>query len=154
MINTENMTMMETAKAKAFVTAGNATFTLLSVATGVRYTYKVKMAKPNEEYKNSDPLFFVSLLTGPDNTSDYTYVGKVQRGKFSLTKGSKMTAESLPVKAFAWTLERMMNGTLSADKVQVFHLNHCGRCGRDLTTPESVTLGIGPECASKMGMAA
>jgi hypothetical protein len=152
MTNTEHV--METATAKDFVLAGNATFTLLSVATGVRYTYKVKLAKPSEEYKNSAPMYFVSLLTGPDNTSSYTYMGKVQRGQFALTRGSKMTGESLPVKAFQWSFEKLMAGGLDPAKVQVFHMNQCGRCGRDLTTPESVERGIGPECASKMGRAA
>jgi hypothetical protein len=32
----------------------------------------------------------------------------------------------------------------------VHHENHCGRCGRTLTVPESVERGIGPDCLAKM----
>jgi len=141
---------MTAGAAKTFMTAGNATFTLESVSTGVRYTYKVKAAKPNPDYPGTEPMYFVSVLTGPDNTSDYTYIGKVQREKFSLTKASKMGPESGPVKAFAWTLAKLAAGESVEGKVKVYHLNHCGRCGRELTVPSSVEAGIGPECANKM----
>jgi Family of unknown function (DUF6011) len=33
-------------------------------------------------------------------------------------------------------------------------LGHCGHCGRTLTNDESITRGIGPVCASRMGWAA
>jgi hypothetical protein len=47
-----------------------------------------------------------------------------------------------------------------ADGVQVAmerygrELGHCGHCGRTLTNDESITRGIGPVCASRMGWAA
>ena len=81
---------------KSFILAGNAVFTLRSVKTGTRYTYVV--SKDDEK-----PLWFVGCLTGPDNTSDYTYLGGIRGGRFSLTAKSKMKIDSLPVKAFNWT---------------------------------------------------
>jgi hypothetical protein len=33
--------------------------------------------------------------------------------------------------------------------VDVLHSGRCGRCGRTLTTPDSIERGLGPECAHK-----
>lgn len=35
------------------------------------------------------------------------------------------------------------------NRVEVWHDGKCGRCRRDLTVPESVARGLGPECAEK-----
>jgi hypothetical protein len=57
-------------KTAADATAGNATLTLSSKKTGARYTFKVKAPRANDDGRR-----FVSLLTGPDNTGDYSYLG-------------------------------------------------------------------------------
>jgi hypothetical protein len=49
----------------AFIFGGRARFTLVSSGTGKRYTYRVAAAK------DSDTMFFVSLLTGSSNETDY-----------------------------------------------------------------------------------
>ena len=36
-----------------------------------------------------------------------------------------------------------------AETVQVWHEGRCGKCGRKLTVPESLTSGLGPECAGR-----
>jgi UDP-N-acetylglucosamine 2-epimerase len=34
-------------------------------------------------------------------------------------------------------------------EIEVFHMGACLRCGRALTTPESITRGLGPDCAER-----
>jgi hypothetical protein len=135
--------------AVAFITAGNAYFTLRSTVTGVRYTYRVN--PPKDQDTRWGKKYFVALLSGPDNTADYTYLGMLQDNVFRLTRASKMTADSKPVVAFKWTWERLVMGVFPKG-LEVWHEGRCGRCGRKLTVPESVEAGIGPECAGKMGM--
>lgn len=53
-----------------FLLAGKAIFTVVSKKSGNRFTYKVK------KYDNGD-LWFVSVLTGPDNYSSYSYLGTI-----------------------------------------------------------------------------
>lgn len=131
------------ATALEFILAGNAYFTVRSVKTGVRYTFRVSKAKKNET------MWFVSLLTGPDNISDYSYMGVLSGNKFRVTKASKVTADSVPVKAFSWVLSGLVAENLVG--VELWHAGRCGRCGRSLTVPESVEAGYGPECIGLVG---
>jgi hypothetical protein len=57
-----------------FVLAGNARFTVVSKRTGTRFTYRVRKADEGE--RRSVP-WFVSVLTGPENDADFTYLGVI-----------------------------------------------------------------------------
>lgn len=145
----------ETAKAALdFILGGNATFTLRSKVTGTRFTYRVRAAKNGK-------VWFVSLLRGADNTSDYAYFGFLRNGSWDLTEfhygaaKAKVSEEAPGVKAFIWAWERIRarshdetNG-LPAN-LEVWHQGHCGRCGRPLTVPESIESGFGPECSRRL----
>lgn len=127
-----------------FALAGNATFTIRSVASGVRFTYRVRTMKEREG------MWFVSLLNGPDNTSHYTYMGCIQNNKFRFTKGSKVTPTAPSAVAIVWFAKQAFERHLLPASVEVWHEDRCGRCGRKLTVPESIASGIGPECAGKL----
>lgn len=129
-----------------FAMAGNAIFTVRSVKTGVRYTYRVKQADPKPG--QTETPYFVSLLAGPDNTADYQYIGMIRDGRFATTRASKLPANSAPCVAFGWFIAHPTIG------VEVYHAGRCGRCARVLTVPESIASGYGPECSGKLAMAA
>lgn len=131
------------ADAKLFALAGNATITLESQVTGVHYTYKIREAKEGN-------VHFVNLLTGPNNEADFTYLGIIRDGgRFALTKASKANQDSLCFKAFDYFWNKVKE--IPAALV-VRHEGRCGRCGRTLTVPSSIDLGIGPDCAELMGL--
>lgn len=128
-----------------FLLAGRARFTLVSKATGTRFTYQVRR-------KADADVFFVSVLTGSDNENAYTYVGFVKAGRPSefIHGGQKarITRDAPSAKALAWAWPRLSMGDLPTT-CEVHHEGRCGRCGRALTVPESITMGLGPECAGK-----
>jgi len=127
-----------------FVTAGNAIFTVTTPKTGARFTYRVKKSDDGNVY-------FVSLLTGPDNINDYRFIGTVFPGSgFKHSAKSTVGADAASVKVFAWFDSSLRAGTLPA-ATKVHHAGRCGRCARVLTVPESIESGIGPDCAGKMG---
>ena len=143
---------------KQFLTAGEAIFTVEVPEEhrkeGVKphYTYRVDKVEQNAKYPEA---YFVKLLSGPDNTSDYSYVGRLDQfvGFVETTAKSKFTHESYPVKLLNRVVARVWCDDHAAYEQYGFKVHHegkCGRCGRRLTVPESVESGIGPECAKKL----
>lgn len=126
-----------------FVTAGKAIFTVQN-PEGQRYTYRVNRSRDGRCY-------FVALLTGPDNTSDYRYLGLLDVAQWSirLTAKSGFLPDSLPVKVARWALSRIVAGNLP-EGYKIVHAGRCGRCARLLTVPASVESGFGPECEGKL----
>lgn len=122
-----------------FFEGGKAIFTVFN-NKGEHITYKIR--------KKGDSPFFVSLLTGPDNYRNYTYIGLyIPSWKaIKLTEKSKLLPESKPVKVFNWAVQQVWENHSLPEGYGIVHENKCCRCGRKLTTPESVENGIGPEC--------
>lgn len=136
----------------AFMTAGRAVFTLVSKTSGERRTFRIAAPKDSQP---GDALRFISLLTGPNNDSDYQYVGLITRsGTELVTRASRGKEPTQPLNAIAWLLRQLQHATAGApnalDKVEFWHEGRCCRCGRRLTVPASIDSGIGPECATKM----
>jgi hypothetical protein len=136
------------ADVKTYTLAGNATITLSSLRTGARYTFKIGRAE--DDAGNPKDVWFVGLLTGPDNYADYQYMGVVSNGTFKLTAKSKYGADSVPVRAFQFFWKHIAQDRMPPE-MEIRHEGACGRCGRKLTVPASIDRGIGPECWGKMG---
>jgi len=129
-----------------FIRGGKALVTF--VGAHKRYTYKINAMKSRETGKPIPEKFFVSLLTGPDNTSDYTYIGILDHGTLRLTAKSSLTENSQPIKAFRFVTSRLANAILDP-RTEVWHEGRCGRCGKVLTVPQSLEEGFGPHCAAQ-----
>lgn len=126
---------------QAFIKGGNATFTVTSIKTGTRFTYKVKA----KDIADPSTIFFVSVLTGSNNESDFSYLGILtQDGTFRRTANSRVSEDAPSSRAFAWFIRHV-----DSDAVEFHHAGRCARCARKLTVPESVETGFGPECAQK-----
>ena len=140
---------------KEFMFAGHALFTLRSLATGTRYTYKVDIKKADRDAKLADPVYFVKLLRGVDNENDYMYIGLLRRDmRFRLTSASKIGRTAPAFISLVWFLDKMERerdvlGGFMPVLVEFWHSGHCGRCGRTLTVPESVARGMGDDCAGR-----
>lgn len=140
------------ADASAFILAGNATVTLVSKKTGLRFTYKVGAPKDRDTGKVdlASDFRFVSVLNGPDNWQNYAYFGYIRRGVF-FHGGAKarVGTEAPSAKAWAYSWGHIAAGMIPAS-LEVWHEGKCGRCGRKLTVPESIRSGFGPECQGKI----
>jgi hypothetical protein len=129
---------------RSWITAGKAIFTIAS-PKGAHYTYRVLH---HEETGHYPETYFVSLLTGPSNEDDYTYLGilKPGTGEVVLTLKSRYTAETVPVRVLRWALGRVWKDQPLPEGYRLHHEGRCGRCGRVLTVPQSIDSGYGPEC--------
>jgi hypothetical protein len=129
------------ATTKTFMLAGRARVTVVSQKTGVRFTFRVAV-------RTGDPTspHFVSLLTGPDNTSSYTFMGTIFDGKVYRT-GRSFNKDAPAAKAFAWVWSYVSRGELPPH-CEIWHEGCCGKCGKPLTVPSSIAIGLGPDCAA------
>lgn len=123
-----------------YMFAGRATFTLKSLKTGEHLTFKLLKSRQHID------LFWLDNLNGdgiaklkinPDRDPPFEHYQR-RAGLRSNLKYAQ---------AFEWFLNH-----LESKQVEFYHLGKCGRCGRALTDPNSIKLGIGPECANKMDL--
>lgn len=122
-----------------FIFGGNSTFTVLNSRSGNRFTYRMKISKDSN-------IFFVEVLVSPDL---YKYIGVCKSGNFYYGKKSKVGRDCQSVKVFEYLLDKIKINKLP-HFVEVWHMGLCGKCNRPLTNPESIKLGIGPECFNKL----
>lgn len=150
----------DVATLRRFIFAGNATITIRSPATGVRFTYKVKQA--HEDDGSPKDFWFCSLFTGEDNENDFQYFGHFYYGHkyqgrrplvYSHGRKSRISDGAVSMVAWGYFVQVLLAADDSPraaqrqlDKVEVWHEGRCGRCGRKLTVPESISSGFGPEC--------
>ena len=148
---------LENTKIENYATAGKATLTIHNTESDKHFTYEILAPKKKTEnggfkVDHEAPVRFVKVLTGNNNNSDYTFLGtlfKTDNGWiFKHGKKSSITENATSSKAFDWTWKKIATNALP-EKVEVLHDGCCGRCGRKLTHPESLHIGLGPECASK-----
>jgi len=140
-----------------FVTSsvsGASIFTITDETLGKRFTYSVKRKelRASGQYP-ARTAYFLGELTGPDNNSDYSYVGELDIGakKLRFTRKSFMSDTAPGVVVFRKYLDAVLAGhDPEARGLLVHHCGKCGRCGRRLTVPESIEMGLGPECAGKV----
>ena len=128
-----------------FILAGNSTFTVLNTKTQKRFTFKVKAARNSTIEK---PLFFVKVLTNPEI---YQFIGSIFSKTFKYSQKSKISSEAQSVAVFQYIFTKLLDGTLDSC-VEIWHEGRCGRCGRQLTVPDSIVNGIGPECGKMMNL--
>jgi len=144
---------------KQFVLAGHSIFTI-EIPEDYRaknnlkphYTFRVDYKAAEGKWKET---WFVKYLTGSDNTRDYSYLGllSIESGQVRTTAKSKLNDNSLVVKLLNRTLALIWADDITPMTEKGFGLHHegrCGKCGRVLTTPTSISLGFGPECWDNM----
>lgn len=135
---------------REFILAGNALFTLKSLKTGKHFTFKVVRKTifiAGGWTPVSPPTWTVQVLCGRDNSKDYRHVGIIRDGHFAYNASNSTPA----TKGFNWCWEHLDR---CGERFEFNHAGRCGRCGRLLTTPDSIAAGIGPECQGKLAFEA
>jgi hypothetical protein len=138
--------------ALAFMLAGKSFITLRSLSSGNRYTYRIELA----DKRNPTDLdrYFVNVLVGPDNWSNYKYMGMITKCSngslsFKRTQGSKISEDAPSYIGFNFCFAQLVAANMRG--FEVWHEGKCGRCGKKLTVPESIATGFGPDCLEMVG---
>lgn len=120
-----------------FVLAGRAVFTVDN-GKGEHFTYKIT------KHKTVD-MFFANVLSGGDGV--YTYMGIFDRSRGVVVQGKKgISPTCKSVKVLEWAVKVVNGKTTLPNGYSIQHSGVCGRCGRELTDPESIRTGLGSTC--------
>jgi hypothetical protein len=137
----EGARILDKAAQAAFIQAGRAVFTLGSVASGARFTYRVSKSTPTPQYP--DVCFFVKFLTGGEGRDRWAYIGRINhRGEFTPSRHDNAHEHAKAILAFSWAWRH-----LGHPSMEFWHEGQCGKCGLPLTVPESIERGLGPNCS-------
>lgn len=109
--------------------------------------YKTMRVQTQDEFATFMPgKVVLKYLSGSNNDHDYTSFAHVdEHGNVRVWKKFQDRAD------LREAVKVLMGDPKAASKAYAAESGQCGRCGRTLTTPESLSAGIGPECASKLG---
>jgi len=120
---------------------GAGIFIIKSIATGKDFTYKIKRSKFNNNwythiYVEQEYLKFKRLGT--------YFNGKIFN--------KKSIVESTSAKAIAFVLDKVEHKEFDfLDKnMELMHAGNCLCCGKTLTDANSIALGLGPICSTRI----
>lgn len=136
---------------KPYVMGGNSTFTIYSAKLNKRYTYHVTRDKILKS------RYLVSLMYGSDNTDlkgSFRFLGLFYSDTMTLKVNSIGVYKQEAAKMLDYFLAVVDKKKDWPDTCEFYPSKKCARCGRKLTTPESITRGIGPDCLEALGSAA
>lgn len=127
---------------KKYILGGHGTVTLES-DSGVHHSYSFSSNELKPDY------LWIYTLT-PNN--EWVYVGyyHTQKQIFKLTAKSTYKVDSPIVKGIAYIFKMILKPDYSDPRMHLLHEGICARCGRPLTNPDSIELGLGPYCATQI----
>jgi hypothetical protein len=108
----------------------------IAKADGTHRTFKVAIQPSDAKFAPGATV--LSYLSGRDNESDYTGMAFISKGQ--LRPWGKFRSN-----------DELLNDAyrMFSNPAAVMESAHCARCGKTLTTPESIASGFGPECSKK-----
>lgn len=133
---------MKVSDIKKYLLAGNCTFTLYSSKKELRYTYKI-----NRE--NNRQWYTCSVLYGSNNETDYRHMGVFSCANMLLMP--LHITDSWHFKMLKQFLQFIYNNEELPVTCMFYPSNNCAKCGKKLTTPESIERGFGPKCWAELG---
>jgi len=120
----------------------NGKITVENTVRGTHRTFRIRTQKEDDKFAPGERI--LSLLVGPDNSSDYLQIAFVKDdGSVRLWRKYRTPQYEALVKVLQRPDHYRSLGC------RYHYEGRCRRCNRTLTTPESVKSGIGPVCAGR-----
>ncbi len=144
----EDLIVLKNNIIKKFVTGGHSEFTVRSLRTDKHLIFKVNNTKKEQK------KYFVSIDTHYGN---YMCIGIMytnpNKTNFTFVKSSRLKGgkdASVSVLVFNYIVKHYLNSQNHCEEMIFYHHGKCAICGRKLTTPESIEIGIGPSCLKRI----
>ena len=132
--------------------AGRSRLTLVNTNKGTHVRVKIKEKK---EHRNgnmeSTGRFYVYTSILNDGDTGWDYAGTMFKSNANYRLGNSHSKGSQTDRILAFVSRAINNPSILDEKgVDLHHEGRCCRCGMGLTHPESITLGVGPDCVKHM----
>lgn len=132
---------------RSFMFQGRANFTLLNVKENTHITFYIKSRKVKRNEPEETRFFEVKVKAIGDKVMGKVELGEIDRTTGSFKKNKGIQDDHIGVKTIDWIISKWRNlEDYGTDRLKIFHINKCCRCGMPLTQPESIQNGIGPDC--------
>ena len=107
-------------------------------------TFRVRTNDPDSNFAPGKQV--IAYLSGPDNGTDYTQFAFVGDGRIFPWRRFQTSGYDTIIAAARYLVQ---SNHEEAGKFYAMQSGCCYRCGKLLTTPESVAAGLGPTCRNK-----
>lgn len=133
--------LLDPASVRRYIFGNISTITIENPKTKNYMTYKIKKAKKHSPAFQD--LWFVSVLTH----DGYQYIGTIRMfaGTKVLTYKPSDRYHHRGSEYIFWLVRNIMD----TSRANIYHHGTCSICNRQLTTPQSIEIGIGPVCLKK-----
>lgn len=134
-----------------FILSGKPEFTLRSMNTGNEEIFIVKKYSKDRLYYVNNRLreLIGRLMPVPGTMEDVWSFIPLSKANVI----TKFQEKQIEIFEFFWC--RLLARMAEPHRFKIKMINHTGRCGhchRPLTHPESIPIGIGPDCFKKLGL--
>lgn len=120
----------------------NGIITVENTNRGTHRTFRIKTQPDDARFAPGERI--LSLLTGPDNTSDYTQIGFVK------SDGRVILWRRFRTDHYEKLVSVLRRPDYWRERGMAYEFEgRCRKCNRALTTPESLRSGIGPVCEGR-----
>ena len=131
---------------RSFLFQGRANFTMVNADTENYITYYVKSRKVKRDQPEETRFFEVYVKAIGDKVAGKVQVGEIDRKKGIIEVKQGVKSDYIGLVTIKWLLFHWRSLEKFHDKLKIYHLNSCCKCGMPLTVPESIQDGIGPIC--------
>jgi hypothetical protein len=127
---------------------GKALFTLHNKEKDTHITFRVQTPKRKRGQPEETRFFEVHVKALNDKYAGNRYIGRIDRKSRSFKANGYVERDHVGVKTVDWLIRNWNNleEWEQHDKLSIYHLGVCCKCGLPLTVPESIQNGIGPKC--------
>lgn len=130
---------------KPLILSGKAKITFYNPATNGYITIKVKQAPPKKKGMSKPNVYFIRSKVVGDSERGYVYVGTIFTDNWHLSYEKTNNKQLKDILHFVVNVLRDET-FLKRKNVKVQHNGNCMRCGKELTEPHSIEVGMGPIC--------
>lgn len=139
---------LDAAAFRTFLFQGKALFTLENKEKNTHITFRVQSPKRRRGTPEDLRFFDVHVKALNDQYHGSRFIGRIDRKLKSFKPRGFSSTEDVGIQTINWIIRHWENleHFVQEDKLGIYHMGTCCKCGLPLTVPESIQNGIGPQC--------